>query len=293
MTTIPALTRSQVRPGSTGTDRPHHPRARHLAATVVAVGAMVAAALGLLLDGVYGSDQATAQLLRGFDAVSLLVIGPALLMAIRSDRGGSSWGRLLTASLLAYLAYTYAYYLLGAGFTDLMLLHAPLFTGTLVALALVLRELPTADLVNHRANRGTRVAAGLLGLLAVSLGAMWVYASIAWAVDGTLPPGSSLVESETIVHLGIVLDLTVLLPLYGAAAVLLWRRRPWGFVLAVLALVSGTLHQVSYVTALVFQYAADVPGSVLMDPVEPVIVLLFVVATVLLVRPPRRAQRRP
>jgi hypothetical protein len=247
---------------------------------------MVAAALGLLLDGVYGSDAATVQMLRGFDVVTLLVIGPGLLLAVRSDWHGSTRGRLLTASLLAYLGYTYAYYLLGAGFTDLMLLHAPLFTATLVALMLALRDLPVAGLTDRLASGGARVVAGVLGLLAVSLGAMWVYACIAWALDGTIPAGSSLVETETIVHLGIVLDLTVLVPLYGAAAVLLWRRRAWGFVLATLALVAGTLHQVSYVVALLFQYAAEVPGSVLMDPVEPVILLLFVVATALLLRRP-------
>ena len=287
MTPTYALTpRGQGRSGASGTTQPRHPRARQQLATVCAVWAMVAAALGLLLDGVYGSDAATVQMLRGFDVVTLLVIGPGQLLAVRSDRHGSTRGRLLTASLLASLGYTYAYYLLGAGFTDLMLLHAPLFTATLVALMLALRDLPVAGLTDRLAGGGARVVAGVLGLLAVSLGAMWVYACIAWAVDGTIPAGSSLVETETIVHLGIVLDLTVLVPLYGAAAVLLWRRRAWGFVLATLALVAGTLHQVSYVVALLFQYAAEVPGSVLMDPVEPVILLLFVVATALLLRRP-------
>jgi len=271
---------------ASGTTRPRHPLAGQQLAAVVAVAAMAAAGLGLLLDGVYGPDEATAAMLRGFDVVTLVVIGPGLLLTVRSDRHGSPRGRLLTASLLAYLGYTYAYYLLGTGFTDLMVLHAPLFTATLVALVLALRELPIDGMTDRRSWGGDRVVVGVLALLAVSLGAMWVYACIAWAVDGTLPAGSSLVESETIVHLGIVLDLTLLVPLYGAAAVLLWRRRAWGFVLAALALVAGTLHQVSYVVALLFQYAADVPGSVLIDPVEPVILLLYVVATALLLRRP-------
>jgi hypothetical protein len=284
--THPLTPREQARSAASGTTRPRNPLAHQQLAAVVAVGAMVAAGLGLLLDGVYGSDEATVQMLRGFDAVTLLVIGPSLLLAVRSDRHGSTRGRLLAASLLAYLGYTFAYYLLGAGFTDLMLLHAPLFTATLVALVLAVRNLPTSSLTSHLARGGARVAAGVLGLLAVSLGAMWVYACIAWAVDATIPAGSALVESETVVHLGIVLDLTLLVPLYGAATVLLWRRRAWGFVLAALALVAGTLHQVSYLVALLFQYAAEVPGSVPMDSVEPVILLLYGVATALLLRRP-------
>jgi hypothetical protein len=167
-----------------------------------------------------------------------------------------------------------------------MLLHAPLFSATLLALALALRDPALTGLGDRLTGGVARVVAGVLGLLAVSLGAMWVYACIDWAIDSTLPAGSSLVESETIVHLGIVLDLTMLVPLYGAAAVLLWRRRPWGFVFAALALVAGTLQQASYIVALLFQYAAEVPGSVPMDPAEPVILLLFGVATALLLRRP-------
>jgi hypothetical protein len=253
-------------------------------ASAVAAVAMTSAALGLALDGVYGGDEATVQMLRGFDAVTLAVVGPALLLAVRADRRGTGLGRVVVASLLAYLGYTYAYHLLGAGFTDLMLMHAPLVTATLVALGLTLRAIPTADLARRAARARVRIPAAVLALLAVSLGAMWVYASAAYTVDGTIPAGSSLVESDTIVHLGIVLDLTLLVPLYAAAAVLLWRRRAWGFLLAALALVSGTLHQVSYVMALLFQYAAEVPGSVAVDPLEPMILLLYAMATVLLLR---------
>lgn len=275
------------RPGS------HQPRGRAVAhgqlPVVLAVGAMSAAVLGLVLGDVYGPDQAAVQMLRGFDAVTLVVIGPALLLTVRSEGHGSTTATLFTASLLAYLGYTYLYYLLGTGFTDLMLLHAPLLTATLVALVLTFRDLPVPSLRDRTTGGGARVAAGVLALLAVSLGAMWTYAVVAHAADGTLPAGSSLVESGTMVHLGIVLDLTLLVPLYGAAAVLLWRRRAWGFVLATVALVAGILHQLSYVVALLFQYTADVPGSVLVDPFEPVILALYVIATLLLLRrPPSR-----
>jgi hypothetical protein len=71
-------------------------------------------------------------------------------------------------------------------------------------------------------------------------------------------------------------------PLYAAAAVLLWRRAPWGYVLAVLAVLPGILHQLTYLVAMPFQVAADVPGAVSTDPAEPVIVLLYLIAATLL-----------
>lgn len=251
---------------------------------LVALTAMAAAGLGLVLDGAYGTDEAAAQMLRGYDTVTLLLICPALLLAWRAERWGGVTSRVVVAGLLAYLGYTYLYYLLGAGFTDLLLLHAPLTTATLVAPGWTLADLPQADLDRRVALARTRVPAVVLALLAASLGGMWAWASIAWAVDGTVPEGSSLVESDTLVHLGIVLDLVLLVPLYAAAAVLLWRRQGWGFALAAVALVAGTLHQVGYVVALLFQYVADVPGAVALDPFEPVIVLLYALATAVLLR---------
>ncbi|MFC5730836.1 MULTISPECIES: hypothetical protein [Nocardioides] len=63
--------------------------------------------------------------------------------------------------------------------------------------------------------------------------------------------------------------------MYAASAVMLWRRAARGFVLGALALIAGLLHQVSYVVAMPFQVAAEVPGAASYDPGEPVIVLLY------------------
>jgi hypothetical protein len=63
-------------------------------------------------------------------------------------------------------------------------------------------------------------------------------------------------------------------------------------VLATVALVAGVLHQVSYVVAMPFQFTTDVPDAVSYDPIEPVIVLLYLVATTLLLRGTRDASRQ-
>ena len=129
---------------------------------------------------------------------------------------------------------------------------------------------------------------------------MWVYHSVRFAVTGELPAGSVLVEPDTVVHLGFVLDLALLVPAYALAAVLLWRRSGWGGVTAALVLICGTVQQLAYVVALPFQVAADVPGARAFDPGEPLIALAFLLATVALVTglrhsvrpttPPKRTQ---
>ena len=85
--------------------------------------ALLAAVAGLLLDGVYGEAGSTAEMLRGYDLVTLVFVVPALASSQLQARRGSDRAQLIWVGMLAYLVYTYAYYLLGAPFEDLFLLQ--------------------------------------------------------------------------------------------------------------------------------------------------------------------------
>ena len=258
----------------------------------VLLGLLTCAALaGLLVEGLYTGAESTAEMLRGYDLVTLLVVMPALAITLHLTRRGSVMAHVVLASLLGYVVYTYAYYLFGTGFNDLFLVHALVFSTGLLALGMTLASLDHTALAEaFRPETRVRSIAGILGVLAAALGGMWVYFALDNALNGDVPAGSRLVETDTVVHLGMALDLTLLVPLYAAAAVLLWRRAPWGYVLAGVALVAGLLHQLSYLVAMPFQVAASVPGAVASDPGEPVIVLLYLSASVLLLRGARRPE---
>jgi hypothetical protein len=257
---------------------------------LVAALALTVSLVGLVVDGIYAGAVSTAEMLRGYDVVTAMVVVPSLVVAGHLARRGSVAARLVTASLLAYLVYTYAYYLFGTGFNDLFLLHVVVFASALFALLLAIATIDvTSTSEGFRPDTRARSIAGILGVLAVGLGGMWVYFAVNNAVTGKVPAGSQLVETDTVVHLGMALDLALLVPLYAAAAALLWRHAAWGYVLAAVALIAGVLHQLSYIVAMPFQVAAGVSGAVSYDPVEPVIVLLYLVATALLLHGARRA----
>lgn len=252
------------------------------AAALLAFGASV---LGLLVDGIYGSDAGTEQMLRGFDLVTAVIAVPALGVALWLAVRGSLRGDLVVVGLLAYLTYNYAYYVFATGFNDLFLLHTAIFSTSLFALITSLASLDRQKVMSSfRRSTPVRAIAAILAVLALALGGLWVFWAVFAATTGDVPPGSSLVETDAVVHLGIALDLAVLVPTYFAAAVLLWRRSAWGYILAAVALVSGALHQVTYMVALAFQASAGVPGSTAFDPAEPFILALYVVAAVLLLK---------
>ena len=81
--------------------------------------------------------------------------------------------------------------------------------------------------------------AGILAVLGLALGGLWIYHSVNFAATGTLPAGMALVEPDVVVHLGIALDLALLVPAYALAAVWLWRRVPAGYILAALSWCRG------------------------------------------------------
>ena len=251
----------------------------YVLSSVAAGLAGLAALAGLLADGVYPGPAPVAEMLRGYDLVTLTVAVPLLAVAQRWARRGSDRAWLIWAGMLAYLTYTYAYHLLGVAFGDLFLLHAAVAGSSIFALVLTVTALDVAGIGARFARPALgRLIGAVLALLAAGLGGLWVSAAARFAVTGEVPAGSALVEADTVVHLGIALDLTLLVPTYALAAVLLWRGVAAGFVLASVVLVSGTLHQVSYLVALPFQAAAGIPGAVAFDPAEPAIAILFTTA---------------
>lgn len=266
-----------------------------LVLSVVSLALMIAATLaGLLLNGLYRDPISTTSMLRAYDLVTLAVVAPGLALGVVGTRRGSTRAMLLWLGMLAATVYTYAYYLFEVALNDAFLLHVAVFSSALFALILGLSAVDVQSIAERFSPRTPcRWISGFLALLAVGLGGMWIVVSVQFALTGQVPAGSALVETDSLVMLGIALDLSLLVPSYALAATLLWRRRPWGYLLAGILLISGVVHQIGYMVALPFQVAAGVPGATAFDPVEPVIASGFLLAAVALIASarPQRASR--
>ena len=140
---------------------------------VAALAALAASVLGLLLDGVYGGEASTAAMLRAYDLVTAVLVAPGLLVSTWLSRNRPGRAQLVVVGLVAYLVYTYAYYLFGTGFNDLFLLHAAAMSAAAMALVLQLTSLDVGAFAGEAlTRRRARGAAVVLGVLAVALGGM-------------------------------------------------------------------------------------------------------------------------
>ena len=260
------------------TSRPQE-RPALLLTWVVTVGMAAAALLGLSVPDLYGDPPAIASLMRGYDLVTLAGAVPLLLLGLVGPVRRSSRGALLRVGGSVYALYTYALAAVVLGFTPVFLLHVVILAAALAAVpANLLGPGVRPRLAPWFPRRSVAV---VLALLALGLGGMWATEAVRAAGGAYEPVGSALVETGVLVQAGMVLDLALLVPAYVLAAVLLWRRSVWAPVTAAAVLVSGALHQVSYMVALAFQQSADVPGAT-WDTVEPVIAAVFLAATVAL-----------
>jgi hypothetical protein len=253
-----------------------------LTATTAALVAGVSA-LGLFTAGLYTDGAAVEAMFRGFDLITLVVVAPLLAASLLPGWRDRSAVQLVRLSLLAYCLYNYAYYLFGAELNTALLAHIAAFTAALYSLVLSLVAIDVHQLARHfREATPVRTVTVILLLLAVPLAALQISSLAGFALAGTVPDEpSQLVVPLQFTRLGAVLDLSLLVPAYLLAAVWLWRRRPWGLLLATIVLLAGALHQLSYVSAMLFQLNADVPGAAF-DLYEPAIIALYLAGSVLL-----------
>src|SRR5947207_6949117 len=102
------------------------PAARTMSVLILAL--MVAQAVcGLWVPGVYRDPPEVAAMLRGYDLVTLVVVVPALALALLPSWYGARGARLVWLSTLAYGVYNYAFYVFGTAFTALFLFYVAVF----------------------------------------------------------------------------------------------------------------------------------------------------------------------
>jgi hypothetical protein len=224
-------------------------RAAYVLSAVAAALTIGAGLTGLLVDGAYGDVPAVTALARGSDAVAVVVGVPLLGLALVAAARGSVRAHLVWLGMLAYLVYDYAYFVYGATFNDLFVVHVAIFVASAFALGLALMDLDVTGVGARFGRRGpARWISGLLMLLGGSIIAMWVYRSVAFAVAGDEPTDVLPVPLDR-VHLGYAIDLTLFGPIAVLAAVLLWRRTDWGYVLGAVVCLFAGVYQFNYLTA--------------------------------------------
>ena len=264
-----------------------------LLSVVVLLLMVVQSALGLAVSGLYPEEVWAVAALRANDLVTLVVVAPARALALAaSRRRPTSASVLVWLGLLFYGTYNYAYYAFGTAFSDAFLLHVAAFTASTAALVLLGSVLDAPEVARGVvAGTRARVVAVFTMLVGVALLGAWGEISVRFALTGDLPAN---VMPPSAVHLVYGLDMGVLAPMFVLAGVLLWRRAPWGAVLAAAVNVSGAAYLAVLWAVGGFQADAGIPGTSWASPIGIVATLACTVAAAaLLVHPHEQGSSVP
>lgn len=191
----------------------------------------------------------------GWDAVTLFLAVPALLLTLRGLTAGSLRARLFTVGLLGYFFYQYLMYAMYWAFGPLFPLFIMLYASSAAAIVWIVSTIDVESLPEAFSERFPRrsmaVSSLLVALLLVGMWSQRIAGALSGEIDGVLLGTTTLAVQA--------LDLGILVPIAVLTAVLLLRSRPWGYLLAAGLAVKGVTMAAAICAMLVV--AALVEGS--------------------------------
>lgn len=209
-------------------------------------------------------------------AKSVQRCAPDLNRLVSSRRSLPSWRRWPPPAGFSSAAL----YLFGAALNRFFLVYVALFT--LFALIFGLANLDVNG-ISRRFSATTPVKwiSGYMVFRAAVLGVAWTAQALSFAVTGQLPQ-SGLDEGGF--KLVAALDLPLVVSGVALAAAWLWRRRPWGYVLATMFNVKGATYTLVLTAGSLYAAGAGVEGAADLVPLWVSLGAASLLAAVLLLR---------
>jgi hypothetical protein len=218
----------------------------------IAALTIAASAGGLFLADHYRDNAFAASAWRGTDLATLTIAVPILVVALMLARRSSLRAQLVWLGMLDYTLYNFAFYLFGAAFNRFFLIYAALFTLSIFALIFGLSKMNVQEVAQRFASKTpVRWISGYMLFVAAGIGGLWIAQSLGFVFTGQVP--QFIVDVGHPTSVVFALDLSLVVPFLVLGAIWLWQRRPWGYLLAAISCVKGTVYMLALAVASVFQ----------------------------------------
>ena len=174
----------------------------------------------------------------GNDWTTIALVAPLIGVAVARQRRGSSRWLLVWAGTVAYAVYNYSFYLFGAALSVFFPVYIAAVALAALILTLLLGRADVAAIAQRfRRNTPVRAIGGYFVFVGVGLASVWIVMWGAYVFAGRPTP----VEPEAFKVVA-ALDLSLMVPAFIGGGLLLWKRRPWGYVLASITGIQAALY---------------------------------------------------
>jgi hypothetical protein len=258
----------------------------------LAIVALIASSVGVFFPTIFRDPAMTAGNARGTAVVILAVAIPTLLVSLFLAPRGSLRAQLVWMGALFYLLYNAVFFAFDAAFNPLFLFYIAVLSLAVWALVALLLGIDAQEIRAHfDSHVPIRAIAGYLLVTTALFASTWLRDIVPALVNNTTP--ASLAGTIMLTNPIQVMDFAFGFPLTVLAAIWLWQRRAWGYVLAGAFLVYGVIEVASVATDQVFGHLSDPTQSLAMVPVFVALTLIGLIPTIVFLRglQPRTEER--
>lgn len=214
----------------------------------VAIGAFIVALTGILNPAVYSNSDSLAAQGQGQDVVTLLLALPVLILSAWYTAHNSLRGRIIWLGALIYFAYTYTISAFQVKFNPLFLLYVIILGSAFYGLVLGFMSIKP-DSIRISKKTPVRAISLIAGFIAIAYYGLWLSDVLPAVLNNTVP---AAITTDNIATSGVhVLDMGFYLPLLLAGAMLLWQRRPMGYVITGAALMLGVIMGIAVIAMVI------------------------------------------
>ncbi len=249
----------------------------------IAVLTLVASAGGLFISNLY-RDNSSFILIGwyGNDLVTFFVAFPLLVITLILSIRGSQRAQLVWLGMLDYTLYNYAFYLFGAALNRFFLIYVALFTLSIFALIFGLANIDVNSISQKfQARTPVKWVSSYMMCWAILLGIAWIGQWLSFVVTGQLPQSGLDMNGFKLVA---TLDLSLVVSGLVLGAIWLWKRRPWGYVLAVMFNVKGFTYTLVLTVGSLLQANAGIEGTAALVPLWIFLGIACLISSMILLR---------
>lgn len=219
-------------------------------------------------DSVSMASQGIAQ-----DIVTLLMGIPLLLTSLFISNKGLIKGKLLLTGTLGYFLYTYTSYSFLSMYNSMFLIYAILISTSFFAFILMMMSFDMKSLSSHFDSKlPVKAIGGFILFLSIAVALMWLKRILPSIFGDGIPVG---IEHYTTLPIQ-ALDLGFVLPTAVLSAILLMKRRPFGYLLSSVLLIKFITMLTAITAMIISQAMLGVEMSIIEIIIFPVLNILII-----------------
>lgn len=213
----------------------------YITSIIIMVCAVITSVGGIFFTGVYRDNELIISVMRANDIVTLFIAVPIMLISLFFTIKNSFKARLIWIGTLFYMFYNFMFYLYGVAFNRFFLLYILLFTASAYSIIFALIKTDVKLIANQFSLKTpTKLISGFMMFFSLLLGGLWVGMSMSYLFTGEIP--QTVIDSGNPTAIVFATDLSVLIPAIVLGAILLWKKRDWGYALSTIMMVKATTY---------------------------------------------------